>query len=623
MTGTYHAASVPIPKIIHQTAETAELPDWGRILQARAIGLHPEWEYRFYDDAARRELVRRQMPGVLPSFDAYRTSIQRTDMFRMVAVYAGGGFYVDLDIDCRLPLDELCRHGCVVAEEKLLTEAQAAALGHRHGQRVANYMFGAEAGHPFLFDVLEEMVGRAGRPILADEDVLESTGPGLVTDVYHRVHDRYPDLVILPNDGVVCRRCRQRSCQFGPFAAHLHAGSWRWTSALNRARAAPPRPEPPVAGMLALKVKGPVRGGTGYDHHTRSFLRGFIALGTAVELEECPLRSPPLPADQQDPLFACLSAPVESRVQVQFELPNRVVLTPGLATAVYTMFEASRIPPHWARQSATWEMTVVPSRASFDAWVASGIPADRVRVCPLGIRPGLDAPDVEPLTVVDRVRRAVTDHRYRFLNVAEVNSRKNHLGILEAWLRATTPADDAILILKVNSFQPGRWELLQLDLADLCQRLGRTFADAARVVTLTHYLPDHQLPSLFRTATHYLSLSFGEGWDQPMIEAGAAGLELIAPRHSAYLDYLDDESAHLLPSREVPVASCPSRLAEADTLLFEGLSWWAPDVDAAAALIRDVIDGRAPAKVSPQRRLLDTYRWETVSRRLLEILAEL
>ena len=38
-----------------------------------------------------------------------------------------------------------------------------------------------------------------------------------------------------------------------------------------------------------------------------------------------------------------------------------------------------------------------------------------------------------------------------------------------------------------------------------------------------------------------------------MIEAAAAGLGLVAPRHSAYLDYLDDECAHLVPSAEVDV----------------------------------------------------------------------
>jgi len=209
--------------------------------------------------------------------------------------------------------------------------------------------------------------------------------------------------------------------------------------------------------MRSVKVRGMVRGATGYAYHTRSFVRGFLALGTDVELEEYHLWGPQLPEHLQDPLYDRLSAPVDSTVQVQFAMPHRAVVTPGLATAVYTMFEASRIPPGWVPRSEQWALTVVPSRSSVDAWTASGVVAERLRVCPLGVRQGLDRPDVRPLPITDRTGRAVADYRHRFLNVAEVCTRKNHVGIMEAWLRATTPADDAVLVLKVNGFRPGAW----------------------------------------------------------------------------------------------------------------------------------------------------------------------
>ena len=45
---------------------------------------------------------------------------------------------------------------------------------------------------------------------------------------------------------------------------------------------------------------------------------------------------------------------------------------------------------------------------------------------------------------------------------------------------------------------------------------------------------DAELPSLYAAATHYVSLSHGEGWDMPLCEAAASGLAVIAPRHTAY-----------------------------------------------------------------------------------------
>jgi hypothetical protein len=70
---------------------------------------------------------------------------------------------------------------------KTLSPEQAIRLGHRHRLRVANYMFGAEPKHPFWLDVLQEMLCQAERKIVSENDILESTGPGLWTNVYHRV----------------------------------------------------------------------------------------------------------------------------------------------------------------------------------------------------------------------------------------------------------------------------------------------------------------------------------------------------------------------------------------------------------------------------------------------------
>jgi len=172
--------------------------------------------------------VRRELPHVLSVYDNYPTKIQRVDLFRAAAVYVSGGFYLDLDIECHKPLDALCEYRCILGEESTLDFAEVAGIGDGNVLRVANYMFGSEPGHPFWLDLLDEMLRRAGRTIVSEHDILECTGPGLLTDVYHRVKDRYPDLVLLKNDHLTCRKCGVISCHFGDFATHLHVGSWRW-----------------------------------------------------------------------------------------------------------------------------------------------------------------------------------------------------------------------------------------------------------------------------------------------------------------------------------------------------------------------------------------------------------
>ncbi len=58
-----------------------------------------------------------------------------------------------------------------------------------------------------------------------------------------------------------------------------------------------------------------------------------------------------------------------------------------------------------------------------------------------------------------------------------------------------------------------------------------------------------------------------------MATAGALGLGLIAPRHTAYVDYLHDGIAHLIPAR-----TAPARRPYADEpwAPFHGLDWWQP-----------------------------------------------
>ena len=296
---------------------------------------------------------------------------------------------------------------------------------------------------------------------------------------------------------------------------------------------------------------------------------------------------------------------------------------PGVPTANYTMFEATRIPAAWVAHAGRCTVTIVPSRSSVQAWTNAGVPLERLRRSPIGVRDGMNSESATPLPLRDAAGRPVSSYRYRILNLAELGPRKNLLGLLEMWMRATRPSDDAVLILKTNVFRPDLAQLFAADLADLARRLGKSFEDCAPVCITTEYLPDADLLRLYRTATHYLSMSFGEGWDVPMTEAAAAGLTLIAPRHSAYLEYLDDESAHLIPVREDTVDVTGSRLAQVDAVLFQGLRWWIPDLRAATELVRSILDGRAPTRASPQRRIIEQYAWKRVARQLLAVLSEL
>jgi glycosyltransferase involved in cell wall biosynthesis len=216
-----------IPKLIHQTDKSHDIRETYRRFREGLLSLHPDWEYKFYDDAACRKAVEQYLPAFLPIYDS-ASIIQKADIFRIVIVYGEGGFYLDMDIECLKPLDDLCEFRCVFAEEITLSEVEAEKLNHRDRLRVANYMFGSEAGHPFLLRLLSRIAQESRREIHTEEDVLDSTGPGLVTTVYHDTREEMRDVVLLRNLDRTCSMIGAVSCHFGNYARHHHEGTWRW-----------------------------------------------------------------------------------------------------------------------------------------------------------------------------------------------------------------------------------------------------------------------------------------------------------------------------------------------------------------------------------------------------------
>jgi hypothetical protein len=83
------------------------------------------------------------------------------------------------------------------------------------------------------------------------------------------------------------------------------------------------------------------------------------------------------------------------------------------------------------------------------------------------------------------------------------------------------------------------------------------------------FFADSAMPRLYAAATHYISMSFGEGWDQPMLEAAASGLRLIAPA----------QRLHRVPGFEHRHhAAQPCGAGEvcdrSTAAFFDGANWW-------------------------------------------------
>jgi mannosyltransferase OCH1-like enzyme len=156
-----------IPRIIHQTFRSADLPE--RIGQASQswISRNPEYDYRFHDDAACRDLIAQHFDAdVLTAYDRLENGAFRADLWRYCQLYLTGGVYADIDTICRMPLSGLLR------PEDRFVSARAGNLPHA----IYNGFICAAPAHPFLKAAIE----RAVRQVLRRRGRIDgymATGP--------------------------------------------------------------------------------------------------------------------------------------------------------------------------------------------------------------------------------------------------------------------------------------------------------------------------------------------------------------------------------------------------------------------------------------------------------------
>lgn len=225
-----------IPKRIIQTNKSLDLPLLEKAAVANVRLLHPDYEYRFFDDRQVEEFINSEYPEYRDIFHSFSVPIQKYDFFRYLAVYRLGGFYLDMDVFLASNLSGLLESGCVFPFEALTINAY---LRERYGMdwEIGNYAFGATAGHPFLYAIIqncvkaqkeldwaEVMMRSVPRAIRKSDFVLYTTGPLLVS----RTLAEFPDVathveVLFPED--VCDS-HNWNC-FGTFGVHLMSGGWR------------------------------------------------------------------------------------------------------------------------------------------------------------------------------------------------------------------------------------------------------------------------------------------------------------------------------------------------------------------------------------------------------------
>ncbi len=231
-------ADVSIPKILHFTWKTEDVPGIMGTWLARWRELHPHWDIRLWTDATMREFVAETYPGFLAAYDAYPRPIQRADCFRYLVINAMGGVYADLDVEPFRAIDELvegltCFAG-IEPDEHMGTDRWHSGAPFL----VTNAFIGGVAGHPWFRQLTRLLPETASIPA-----IFQSTGPSLTTGASLRLPRAERPVLILPaqwsrtiDGGKPCRSDDKLRHMLapgfdfadatGPFVAHRWLSTW-------------------------------------------------------------------------------------------------------------------------------------------------------------------------------------------------------------------------------------------------------------------------------------------------------------------------------------------------------------------------------------------------------------
>lgn len=352
------------------------------------------------------------------------------------------------------------------------------------------------------------------------------------------------------------------------------------------------------------------------------FVRETSGIGQAGRLTADALEAAGPPAIRHD-LTECYRGAFKGDLRFPGDEPGGVWLIHANAQeALLALLSFS--PDQWANRYRiaywAWETSRAPAlwiwaaRFFHEIWVPSGFVADllvkgfqtahqpeladRIRVMPHPIT----AP---PGVTADRARFGLEPDAFEMLCLFDVRStamRKNPWATIDAWTRAfPAPRSGLRLCLKAQ-------RLHEDPVAK--ERVDTLLAERPDIRLFDQPLDDLGILSFIASFDALISLHRSEGFGMTLAEAMLFGVTAIGTGWSGNLEFMDEANSFPVPYRIVPVRD-PSGLYGSPLGLVDRRECWAePDIDAAAAILRAVVDN--PERTA--RRARATARIESLSR---------
>ena len=201
------AAGKSIPKYIHRIWNSGPIPDRFKGNWVNCQKVNPGYNTTLWDDAAIESLIQNHYPWFMPVYRSYPYHMERLDAARYFIVYHYGGIYIDMDVDCKVPFNEILKNASREKPFEVMTGG-GLPLG------IATSFFAAPMKHPFMLSLIHHLGTAQGWYLTPYLSVMASTGPVYIYREYLGYACKDQIYVLAPH------------LHKNIYMVHEHAGTW-------------------------------------------------------------------------------------------------------------------------------------------------------------------------------------------------------------------------------------------------------------------------------------------------------------------------------------------------------------------------------------------------------------
>ncbi len=266
----------------------------------------------------------------------------------------------------------------------------------------------------------------------------------------------------------------------------------------------------------------------------------------------------------------------------------------------YWVWETEELPQRFAEAGRWFDEIWTPS-----AYSAAAI-RKTVGETPVHVLPHIVDFEAIDIAAADRTQFGLPKDKTLFgfmFDPKSVLERKNVMGLIEAFLAAVGPEDDAVLVLKSNDRGNGNLDYERIK--------ARAKAHPQRIIFKETFLSREESLSFMKSLDCYVSLHRSEGFGLTCAEAMACGLPVIASGYSGNLDFMSDQNARLV---HTPRIQTERAFGPYDA----GSHWGNPDLEDASHAIRQMLnaDHRGALGLAGKTAIHQTLAPDHVARQL-------